>query len=71
MADLYAALGQYQFYASLLAPDNLYVPIYLVMPHEVHSRLTTNPDVANFVTTLQIKFVLVDLDKEEIIQWIP
>jgi hypothetical protein len=70
MGELYGALGQYQFYRSLLAPNQIDASIFLAVPALAYERLASNPDIAQLLKSLQIRFVLIDLSTEEIVRWI-
>ena len=70
MPNLYTAAGQYMFYRHVLDTNNILVPLYLAMPMIVYQRLVQDPVVLRVFRKIRIRFVLVDLEKAEIEQWI-
>jgi hypothetical protein len=67
--ELYMAVGQYIVYRSLLIEKNMDFPLYLVVPshayHTIFQRMGMSAIKDN-----RIKMIVIDLDREEIEQWI-
>jgi hypothetical protein len=70
MDDLYESIGQYATYRSALALENLQLPLYLAIPLAVYATFFQKPLVQRVINDVQVKLVIVDTEKEEIIQWI-
>ncbi|MEO8396749.1 MAG: element excision factor XisH family protein [Chloroflexota bacterium] len=68
-SELYTAIGQYLIYRSLLNQQHIEADLYLAIPIEayqsVFARMATNAIAEN-----RIKIVIVDMDREVIIQWL-
>lgn len=68
--EFYHAMGQYLFYRNVLKLNNIEIPIYLTIPDFVFERLSSQ---AAFQMTLQesgVKWVIVNLETEEIEKWV-
>ena len=68
--ELYRAVGQYLLYRSALQLRQSDWPIYLAIPTIVYSRLFVKSVVQNVVTRNEIKLIIVDVEREEIVQWL-
>ena len=68
--ELYRAIGQYLIYRSVLQSRTLQIPLYLAIPHLVYERLFGKSIVQSVIKTNQIKLVIVDIELEEITQWV-
>jgi hypothetical protein len=68
--ELYRAIGQYLIYRSVLQIRAPQIPLYLAIPSLVYNRLFRKTVVQNVVENNQIKVVVVNLELEEIIQWV-
>jgi XisH protein len=71
IADLEQAIGQYVLYRLLLnktAPER---EIYLAVSTETYNNIFSEPIGQVVISDLPLKLLSVDLEKEEIKQWIP
>lgn len=68
--ELYRAIGQYMLYRSVLQLKAPHLPLYLAVPSMVFERLFRKIVVQNLVSASQIKLIVVDIEREEIVQWI-
>lgn len=68
--EFYTAVGQYQLYANALMLEEKDHPLFLAMPNNAYERLVDDPAIQNTLSKIMVKLVLVDLEKEEITQWI-
>jgi hypothetical protein len=71
MKDFQNALGQYILYRDLiqLAQDE-YQEIYLAIKDEIHETFFQRKSIKAVVKLNQIALVIIDTQKEEIVQWI-
>lgn len=70
MDELYRAIGQYVIYRNVLKATNKPGVPYLAIPLEAYSRLFTKKVVSMTIDELQIKLILVDIEREEIVRWV-
>jgi hypothetical protein len=71
IADLEQALGQYVLYGLLLnriAPER---EMYLAIAEEVYRTLFSEPIGEVVITDLPLQLIVVNLENEEVQQWIP
>jgi XisH protein len=68
--ELYRAIGQCLIYRSVLKLKPISAKLYLAIPDIVYYRLFNTPVVAMTIAELQIKILIVDIDQEEIVQWL-
>lgn len=67
--DLYTAIGQYIVYRNLLRQRNITDDLYLAIP--LHAYEGVFRQVATpIMDEIQLKMIVVNLDKEEIEQWL-
>ncbi len=70
MADFHNAVGQYTVYRSLLnktAPD---YKIYLAIDDITHQNFFTREGISFLVNASQISLLVVNVEQQEIVQWI-
>ena len=70
LTDFYKALGQYQLYILALKhrePDRV---LYLAMPIESYKTLINDDLLAEFMTELNLKYIIFNPNTQTIIQWI-
>ena len=70
VSDFENALGQYLIYQSVLQIRASKLPLYLAIPSLVYERLFRKSVVQNVIVNNHIKLVVVDIELEEIIQWV-
>ncbi len=68
--ELYRAIGQYMLYRSVLQLRAPHLPLYLAVPSLVYERLFRKTIVQILVSGSGIRLIVVDIEREEIIQWI-
>jgi hypothetical protein len=68
--ELYRAVGQYLLYRSVLQLKAPHLPLYLAVPSRVYERLFRKTIVQNLVTASEIRLIIIDIDREEIVQWV-
>jgi hypothetical protein len=68
--DFYQAVGQYVSYRNALHLNNIENPVYLSIPLKTFETAFQIPLVQAVLADMQMKCVVIDLNKEEIVQWI-
>jgi hypothetical protein len=68
--EIYTAVGQYLYYRSALTLQPPTFPLYLALPLIAYERLLLDPVVQLTFQAIQMKLVVVDVEIEEIVQWI-
>lgn len=68
--EFYQAVGQYMTYRNALAINDIRFPVYLSVPQSVYTTFFQIPLIVAVVAEAQIKLVVVDLGKEEVVEWI-
>ncbi|MFB2891430.1 XisH family protein [Aerosakkonemataceae cyanobacterium BLCC-F50] len=69
MRDLETALGQYLIYRALLSIDHPDYQLYLAIGKKISSEFFQKIAIKFILETYQIALLIVDFDKEEIVQW--
>ena len=70
MADLYHAVGQYVVYRNLLRINRIDAPLYLALPLVPYERSFQNELVQSVLKDVDLPFIVIDLETEEVVQWI-
>lgn len=70
LAEFYAAIGQYLFYRSAMRADGKEAPLFLAVPSQAYLRLQREQAVSLTLQNHNVKLIVVDLDREEVEQWI-
>ncbi len=68
--ELYRAIGQYLVYRSILRIRKLEASLYLAVPANAYKRLFTTDVVSHIARESQMKLIIVDLEREEVIEWV-
>jgi len=68
--DLYAGLGQYFVYRNLLRQFEIPHPLYLAVPTHAYYGVIQRMAVLPLIAENGIKMIIVDLEREEIEQWL-
>lgn len=68
--EFYQAAGQYVSYRNALALNEMSMPVFLSVPLSVYETFFQLPLVTAVVNNMEINLVVIDLHKEEVIQWI-
>jgi hypothetical protein len=69
--ELYRAIGQYLIYRSALRVRDGTETLYLAVPTHAHIELFQRRVVRDTIREAGIRLLVVDLDREEIVQWNP
>jgi hypothetical protein len=67
--EVYIAIGQYIIYRALMAELRIAIPLYLAVPLDAYNNLF-EPAAKRAVKDSRIKLLVVDIETEEIVQWI-
>ncbi len=67
--EFYHAVGQYLYYRNVLKLSNITIPIYLTIPDFVFERLSAQPAFEATLKESGVKWVVVNLETEEIEKW--
>jgi len=70
MDDLYHAIGQYIIYQNALALKPSSEPVVLALPENAYHQLMASSAIQNTFQNAKIKVVIIDLIREEVVQWI-
>lgn len=68
--EFYATLGQYLYYRTALELAKVYEPIYLAIPQQAYQRLMIRQVASAVLRDFGVKLIVVDVETEEITQWI-
>jgi hypothetical protein len=68
-SELYAAIGQYLVYRDLLKQSQIDVDLYLAVPVEAYQDVFTRMALGT-ISENHIKMMIVDTEREVIIQWL-
>lgn len=68
--ELYRAIGQYLVYRQVLRTRQLDIPLYLAIAIQVYQRLFVKQVVNAIIHESRLKLIVVDLEREEVIQWL-
>jgi hypothetical protein len=69
MRELETALGQYLIYRALLSIDHPDYQLYLAIGKKIYEGFFQKIAIKFILETYQIALLIVDFDKEEIVQW--
>ena len=67
--ELYHAIGQYIVYRRALLINEMLTPVYLSVPETIFSSTFHSPLIDAVLNDIQIKLIVVDLEKEEVVLW--
>lgn len=68
--DLYSGIGQYIIYRNSLRIENIEATLYLAIPVHIYRTLFKLDVIRATLSEVQIKLIIVDIEAEEIVQWI-
>ncbi|MEO8609925.1 MAG: element excision factor XisH family protein [Chloroflexota bacterium] len=68
--ELYRAIGQYLIYRTIMEMKAVPAKIYMAIPVFVYNRLFQRQVVAKTIQETKIRLIVVDIDREEIVQWL-
>lgn len=71
ISDLEQAIGQYILYRLLLDRVDLGRDIYLAIPETVYHDIFIEPIGKLAIEKIPLKLAIINLDRKEIVQWIP
>lgn len=70
MRELEVAVGQYKIYASLLKVTDPERGLYLAVSDRAHKRIFRRPSVQLIMQDQQVSVLVVNINTEEVTQWI-
>jgi hypothetical protein len=70
MTDFHLALGQYKVYQMLLQETAPEYELYLAIDDITHNNFFKRSGIEFLVQSSQIKFFVVNIDEQEIVQWL-
>lgn len=70
LEDFYQAIGQCTVYTNALALNNIDTPVFLSIPDTIYQTFFQQTLIQSVIKTMQIQMVVIDLQKEEIVQWV-
>jgi hypothetical protein len=70
MTDFHLALGQYKVYQMLLQETAPEYDLYLAIDDITYANFFKREGIEFLVRSSQIKFFVVDIDQQEILQWL-
>ncbi|OUL19068.1 XisH protein [Nostoc sp. RF31YmG] len=68
--EFQCALGQYILYRTLLSVINPQQNVYLGIEQEIYETFFQQPGIKLVIEQYQILLVVINIDREEIVQWI-
>lgn len=71
LVEFYKAVGQYQTYRAALRLDEIPVGLFLTIPQDAYQRFEKRPEFMETLREARINYVIIDLEQEVIVQWIP
>lgn len=69
LAEFYSAVGQYLFYRGALSMIDVIQPLFLAFPDAAFERIARERAMIEVINRAEIKYVLVDIEREEIASW--
>lgn len=70
LEDFYQAVGQYVVYRNALRAHHDGLPIHLALPLRAYESFFQSALVRSVVNDLEMALIVVDLEREEVSQWI-
>jgi XisH protein len=70
MRDFELALGQYIFYRNMLNLTEPEYQIYLAIPDSIYENFFKRESIQDVAKINQLLLIVVDMEREEILQWI-
>jgi hypothetical protein len=70
LTQFYITKGQYDLYLVAVSLSKLHFPVYLAIPDVAYARLMNDEFIRGVIDQSKMKLVVVDIDKEEVIEWI-
>jgi hypothetical protein len=67
--DLYNAIGQYLVYRAMLIETEIALPLYLTVPDTIFEKVF-DAAIQRVIKDNRIDVIVIDLEQEEIVQWI-
>jgi XisH protein len=68
--EFYSPVGQYMFYRNALRLEGKPYPIFLAIPYLAHERFKLEPVFEATLQDARVKLVIVDIETEEVVQWL-
>lgn len=70
VADFYKALGQFNFYLLALEDDEPERELYLAIPEAAYNDLSNEPLTFRSINRFNLKLIIYNIDKKQIVKWI-
>ena len=70
LEEFYHAVGQYLVYRNALQANQINVSVYLTVPIAVYKEFFLQPLIQSVVKDIHLNVIVIDLDHEEVSQWI-
>jgi len=70
IGDFYKALGQFNFYLMAMEEDEPQRELYLAIPEQAYNDLIKEPLANKSIHRFQVKIIVYNIAKEEIVKWI-
>lgn len=70
LEEFYHAVGQYVVYRNALLTNEIETPVYLAIPSKAYDEFFNQQLIQSVVTDIQLQLIVIDLEKEEVRQWI-
>jgi hypothetical protein len=67
--EFYQAIGQYVVYRHALEMNGVQTPIYLTVPDTVYATFLQGALIEAVLHDIQVKLIVVNLEKEEVVRW--
>jgi hypothetical protein len=69
--EFYHIVGQYILYRQALLLKQIDTPLFLAMPIQAFEQLSQKQTIVSVLEQNQIKIIVVNLGREEVVAWIP
>ncbi len=69
VTELERAVGQYYLYLTFISKEEPDRDIYLAIPEKIYYDFFQRPSIQVFLQERQIKFLVFNVEREEIIEW--
>ena len=70
LEEFYHAVGQCVVYRNALANNDITTAVYLALPTIAYETFFQKQLIQSVVNDIQLQLIVIDLEKEEVVQWI-
>jgi hypothetical protein len=71
LSEFHHALGQYIWYRNALMLKGLDLPLYLAVPAKIYDTFFQRATTQSVISDAKIKLIVIDMEREKILQWLP